>query len=153
MELSLACERAFELMYDLGKLSGQDYNVALFESSLIDSCAYAAMRVALMINEGTTDDDDELLGWNLVMHMCARMLRDSFTADAIIFVPGNDGTYFSEQLELALEAVVNETLSNVPTFKLNSVEPLQRLEEIAKIIQSLDDGPQPTIEESPGEDN
>lgn len=140
-ELSLAVSRATFFGWEEGK--------GIFESSLIDSVAYSALRYSFILNDGTGDEND-LLRWMLTMHTSALMLRDTFTADAVIYVPGNDGEYFNQELESALAEVIYEVLpKDIPIFVLQEIG-LQRVKELDTILQGLDESGT-TNKESPGE--
>lgn len=109
------------------------------ESSLIDSVAYAATRLTYIINEGIGTEDD-LARWEIVLHASARLLRDSVLPDAYIYVPGNDGEDFSIKLEEAIVAAIWEFVpANVEKFELKAIDPLQRAEEIATILEGLNE--------------
>lgn len=140
-ELILACERVIQLQYPL------DSHV-LYENSLFNSVAYSALRVSSIINDGTGENEEALV-WTMTMHMCARMLRDTLDVDAIIYLPGNDGTKFGKDLEESLREVL-EFVDKDKVFILSSKDLLQRTEEAAKIVKALN--AEGTInQESPGE--
>jgi len=88
-ELRLAISRAQNPTHDL------------YDHSLIDSVAYTSTRYMNMLNNGTVSDE-ELFRWMMTFHMAALLLRDSFKADKVVFIPGNDGESFSKQIEEAL---------------------------------------------------
>lgn len=123
----------------------------IFEDSLLDSVAYAATRLAYVVNDGIGTDDD-LARWEITVHATARMLRDSEPPDAVIYVPGHTEEDFYERLEEAINAAIFELLpDSVQKFKLSSIEDLQRVEETAKILEELD-GQNDATAESNGED-
>ena len=136
----------------LDRVHEQEYlDHGIFESSLLDSVAYAATRMSYIINDGT-GNADQLARWELVLHVSARMLRDSELPDAVIFVPGHAEEDFYEKLEEAVTAAVWEFLPDeVQKFKLVETEVLQRVEETATILDKLNE-PSDTTAESNGED-
>jgi len=140
-ELTLALEREEEEI-PLHSIS---------ESSLLDSIAYAATRLSYIINDDIGTDDD-LARWQIVLHTCGRLLIDSFSFDAIIYVPGNDGETFNEKVEEAIVATIWEFVpESIEKFRLVETEALQRAEEIATILERLDE-PGPIDTEPDGED-
>lgn len=141
-EIGLALDRVREMEY---------LDHGIFESSLIDSLAYAATRLAYVVNDGAGTDDD-LARWEIVIHVSGRMLRDSVLPDAVIYIPGHNEEDFYEKLEEAIVAVIWELLpEQVQKFKLIEAEVLQRVEETATILEELN-GQNDTTAESNGED-
>lgn len=140
-----------ELQLALDRATDQEQE-GIFESSLIDSVAYAATRLSYIINDGIGTDDDQAR-WEIVVHASARMLRDSVLPDAIIYVPGSDEEPFYEELEDALVATVWELIPDqVAKYKLLETDTLQRAEEVATILERFNEQrDNPT--ESDGEDN
>ena len=124
---------------------------SFYESSLIDSVSYAATRLAYIINDEIGTDDDQAR-WEIVVHATARMLRDSILPDVVIYVPGHDPEDFYEQLEQGIVATIWEFLpDDVRKYKLVETDPLQRAEEIATILEELNE-PSDTTADPDGED-
>lgn len=142
-----------ELYVALDRADDEVLPHAIYESSLIDSVAYAATRLSYIINEGTGTDDD-LARWEITLHATARMLRDSVLPDAFIYVPGHDDEDFYAKLEESIIAAIWEFIpkNNAAKFELKETDPLLRAEETAKILEGLNEQ-RNTDTESDGEDN
>lgn len=102
--------------------------------SLLDSVAHSTVRVTRLIE---LEDDVELLRWQLTLHLIARMLIDSFRADKIIFLRGNDGQPFNKDVEDALAAALKEFNAEYVTVET----PEQATQILQEIMSDTTDGP------------
>lgn len=103
-ELTLATQRV-RLMNHNVLLNKRHY---IFLNSLIDSVAYPTVRLYNMVNSGSVSEDEQFR-WNMVLHMNALILKDSFPTNyPVFFLPGNDGEPFSIDMEEALQTILTD---------------------------------------------
>lgn len=91
--------------------------------SLLDSVAHTAVRLDRMIRNKSVSDK-ELGRWIATAQLVVMLLQDSFKYDKVFFIPGNDGTEFAEQIEIALKALLEESQTN---YTLTSVDKAAKL--------------------------
>lgn len=97
IELNMAARRAVAM---------NDYKGAIYEVSLIDSVAYAICRYRDLLERAS--DEEDAYRWWLVSQTTAAMLRDTFKADHILYVPGFPEDGFYKDLQEAFEAIFEE---------------------------------------------
>lgn len=124
MELWLASERA---------LIHQDREQIIMAHSLLDNVVYAAVRLMNGINSGSMAPDTQL-SWNLAFHTIARMLRDSFRADAVLYLPQENLPEFYAQIQEGYELAATEY--DITLIPING-DSLQMEEEAATILTDL----------------
>lgn len=87
--------------------------------SLIDSLAYSATRLHRMLDLKNVSDG-QMLRWQAATGLVALMFVDSFRADLIFLLSGNDGSEFGKALEFALRTTVEE--SGIDFHELTTIE-------------------------------
>lgn len=123
-ELRISTQRVRFLSNNNPLMSKRDL---IFTHSLIDSVAYPTVRLFNMINSGSVSED-EVFRWEMLLNMNALLLRDTQPEVPVIFLAGNDGDYFNQNLETAIRSILNDW--GIPHTELTS------LNEAATLIAS-----------------
>lgn len=95
-----------------------DKNIVLTHS-LLDSVAYTTVRLYHMVNSGSVSEMEQLR-WVQTLNINTLLLFDSLPICPIIFLRGNDGESFSEDLESVFSIILNEW--NFPHLELTNPE-------------------------------
>lgn len=107
-EIALAGDRALQ-----GSRDG------FFTYSLLDSVAHIAVRLNRILRTEAASQDAKTR-WLLTAHLVTTMLVDTFKADHVLYLPGNDGTDHSRKIEEALLELMDEM--DIPYDTLTSPE-------------------------------
>jgi hypothetical protein len=94
-ELYLASSRAISTTEDI-----------ILWHSLIDSVAYASLRLTGLINFDSTNQQ-EMGRWGIVFDACLSMLTDGYNSDLTLYVPYKGDDQDSKDLDEALNATLN----------------------------------------------
>lgn len=146
VELSLAVRRAFAM---------NEYEAAIYEASLINNVAYAALRYRRAFEDGS-QDDDSIFKWWLTLQTSAAMLLDTFKENAhVFFIEDEPQEEFNKELQEALVAVMQQIdleYTTVNAFDLIHEELAATL--VTDLLKGTDDPGQETgdISEPNGQD-
>jgi hypothetical protein len=97
VELSLAVRRAMA-MSDIGN--------AIFEGTLLDNVAHAAAKYKRLLEDGG-DEEVAYTQW-LTMTLCAKMVRDTWKSDYIIYIHPSDAEPFKADVNEGLLTMLRE---------------------------------------------
>lgn len=127
-ELKIAIDRALEHHTEI---PGTEIIVCR-PHSLIDSLAYAAVRVQQIINEGVGSERDSFV-WQVTLATIGSLIVDSFKADLVIFLPIEPENPFEAAIELGIKEVLSQY--NIPHEIVNEETFEQTLEVIATLVE------------------
>jgi hypothetical protein len=137
VEVLLAARRAFL----------QAEEDVVFTHTSVDNIAYAAQRAStlLHIDEGSP----EAATAAAVLKLVADMFIDSFRGDVIIFLTGNDGTEYGQELENLLEYALDDF--NIDHTVVEEDFP-ERLEKVVEIVRQYQGSESDLSESSTAQD-
>jgi nicotinamide riboside kinase len=128
IETYLANMRALECMGNSPK--NKDVEWLIVANSPLTNLAYA-VSILENISTYTEPDEDEVEQWMVTVFYLIRLCKDTVWNDNFIFLAGNDGTEFGQQLEQNLKNALYEF-----SLEFNTVEGkvLQKYEKAAKML-------------------
>jgi hypothetical protein len=105
----------------------------VFTHTSVDNVAYAAQRAStlLSIDEGSVEATIAAV----VLRLSTDILLDSFRGDIVIFLTGNDGTEYGQDLENMLEYTLDEF--NIDHTVIEEDFP-ERLEKVVEIVRQYE---------------
>lgn len=94
LELWVASDRAIKMRAQAGAK-------VIHTNSLLDSLAHATVR----LSNASSGPAKYAERWMYMVALISEMVKDSFEVKTVIFLPGNDGSQFSKDLEDAYQEI------------------------------------------------